>query len=154
MDALTPSEIKTLTTTIIATAKKMGANAAEVDAGLDSGFSVNVRKNEVETVEHHRGKTLAITVYFGCRSGSASTSDLKPEAINIALEKACYIARFTEEDPCVGLAEKELMAYNYPDLDLYHPWSIKIEEAIALAKNVKLKVFLMINELSILGVRQ
>ena len=139
MDALTPSEIKTLATTIIATAKKMGANAAEVAAGLDSGFAVNVRKNEVETVEHHKGKNLTITVYFGYRSGSASTSDLKPEAINIALEKACYIARFTEEDPCMGLAEKELMAYNYPDLDLNHPWSINIEEAIALAKNCEAK---------------
>ncbi len=135
MGAATPSDIKLLASNIINQAKKMGATAAEVTISQDSGFSVNVRKNNVETIEHNKGKKLSATVYFGYRSGSASTSDFKPNSINLTLEKACHIARFTEEDPYVGLAEKELMATNFPDLDLYHPWPIKIEEAITLAKN-------------------
>ncbi len=139
MEAVTPAKLTALTKDLVSQAKKMGASAAEAAASLDSGFAINVRKNEVETVEHHKAKNLTITVYFGSRSGSAATSDLKPEAINIALAKACHIARFTEEDSCAGLAEKELMAYSYPDLDLYHPWPIKIEEAIELAKNCEAK---------------
>lgn len=126
-----------LTASIIDQAKKMGATAVEVAADMDAGFSINVRKNSVETIEHNKGKNLGVTVYFGQRTGSATTSDLKPEAINIMLDKACHIARFTEEDPFAGLAEKELMAYDYLDveLDQYYPWPIKIKDAIEIAKN-------------------
>jgi PmbA protein len=133
------TEFCALTSNIIIQAKKMGATAVEVDACASSGFSINVRKSEVETIEHSNGKTLHITVYFGYRTGSATTSDLKPESIHTAIEKACHIARFTSEDPFVGLADPELMAYDYQDLDLdlYHPWPIKVEEAIELAKNAE-----------------
>lgn len=128
---------------IISQAKGMGATAVEVGADASSGFSVSVRKNKVETIEHSNEKTLGVTVYFGCRTGSATTSDLKPQAIQAMLEKACHIARFTSVDPFVGLADSELMAYGYQnlDLDLYHPWQIKVEEAIDLAKNAETKGF-------------
>lgn len=135
------NEIKfcNLANDIISKAKKMGASCVEVDAGISSGFSLNVRKNEVETIEHSNGKNLGVTVYFGYRTGSATTSDLSSQAINAMLEKACYIARFTSEDPFVGLADKTLMAYDYKelDLDLYHPWRIKVEAAINLAKSAE-----------------
>lgn len=125
---------KNLTTSIVAQAKKMGATAAAVLTNIDTGFAVNVRKNNVETIEHSRAKNIGIKVYFGQRTGTTTTSNFKPEAIATALEKACHIARFTEEDPYVGLAAKELMAKDYPDLNLYQPWPIKISEAIELAK--------------------
>lgn len=130
-----------LTSDIIDQAKKMGATAVEAYVNIGSGFSVRVRKNKVETIEHSNGKTLGVTVYFGYRTGSATTSDLKSNAIATMIEKACYIARFTSEDPFVGLAEPELMAYDYQDLDLYHPWSIQVEEAIDLAKRAETKGF-------------
>ncbi len=130
-----------LTSDIIKQAKKMGATAVEVDADISSGFSVKVRKNKVETIEHSNGKTLGVTVYFGYRTGTATTSDLKPEAITTMIEKACHIARFTSEDTFVGLADSELMAYDYQDLDLYHPWQVKVEEAIDLAKSAETKGF-------------
>src|SRR6185436_15945797 len=44
------------------------------------------------------------------------------------------IARHTAEDDCAGLPEPELLAKNTPDLDLFHPWALSTEEAIALAK--------------------
>lgn len=135
METFNESTFRDLTTSIIDQAKKMGATAVEAAVDMDTGFSINVRKNRVETIEHNKGKSLGVTVYFGHRTGSATTSDLKPEAINIMLDKACHIARFTEEDPFVDLADKELMAYDYPNLDLCHPWPIKIEEAIEIAKN-------------------
>ena len=124
---------------IINQAKKMGATAVEVDIQGNSGFTVNIRKNQVETLEHNKGKTLGVTVYFGYRTGTAITSDLTPEAIHTTIEKACYIARFTSEDPCVGLADKALMAYDYQDLDLKlsNPWQIQTEEAIELAKDAE-----------------
>lgn len=115
-------------------AKSQGASAAEVNVGLGSGLSVTVRKGEVETVEHHRDKSLSVTVYFGTRSGSASTSDFRAEALSEAVRGACAIARYTAEDPFNGLADPEHLARTIPDLDLYHAWSLPVEKAIALAQ--------------------
>jgi len=114
-------------------AKARGASEAEVMASMDDGFSVNVRMGEVETVEYHQDKGIGITVYFGKRSGSVTTTDTSTAALMAAVEKACSIAKFTEEDPCSGLADADLMAKNLPDLDLYHPWQITAAQAIALA---------------------
>lgn len=128
------AELKNLTSDLLAKAKQAGASQAEVSIHIEAGFEVTVRKGEVETVEHHRGKGLSLTVYFGHCSGSTVTSDLTPAALQTALAKACDIARYTGEDPCSGLADAELMAYNYPDLALYHPWNITAEQGIELAR--------------------
>ncbi len=73
---------------------------------------------EVETVEYHRDQGLGVTVYFGTRKGSASTADLRPEAVRETVQAA----RYTAEDPCAGLADPARMARAIPDLDLDHPW--------------------------------
>ena len=115
-------------------AADQGASAAEAGVNFDVGLSVSVRLGEVETIEHTRDQGMAVSVYFGHRKGSASTSDFKPEAIRDTVRAACNIARFTTEDRCAGLADAERMAQTQPDLDLYHPWDIGVEQAIAKGK--------------------
>ncbi|HLB57907.1 MAG TPA: metalloprotease PmbA, partial [Gammaproteobacteria bacterium] len=61
-------------------------------------------------------------------------SDLRPAAIQSAVAAACNIARFTDEDPCAGLPEKALLAFDYPAIHLAYPWSITVEKAIEIAK--------------------
>ena len=114
-------------------AKRRGASAAEASVGSNAGLEVSVRLGEVETVEHTRDNGLGITVYFGNRKGSASTTDLSPGALRDAVKAACAIARHTQEDPCAHLADAALMATELPDLDLYHPWNIGVEDAIEIA---------------------
>ncbi len=119
--------------TAVAEARRQGASSAEAGASLNTGLSVNVRKGEVETLEHHRGQSLSISVYLGHCKGSASSSDLSIEAIRDAVGAALAIARHTSEDQCAGLADPALMAKEIPDLDLYHPWDLGPEDAIELA---------------------
>lgn len=126
--------LETIAKTVIEKAKAAGASDAEVALSVDSGLSVNVRKGEVETLEHHRDKGLGVTVYFGQRKGNASTADFSDEGIAEALGAACDIARYTAEDTYAGLPDKALLAWDYPDLDLDHPWSISPTEAIDLAR--------------------
>lgn len=118
---------------ILAEAKALGATQAEVGASSDNGFTVNVRMGEVDTVEFQRDKSIGISVYFGQRKGSASTSDTSKEAIQQTVQAACDIAKYTSEDPCNGLAQKELMAFDYPEIDAFHLWSIDTDEAIQMA---------------------
>ncbi|MES2142110.1 MAG: metalloprotease PmbA [Pseudomonadota bacterium] len=116
-------------------AKQQGATHVEANISHDIGFSVSIRMQEVETIEHNRNKALGINVYFGQRKGSASSSDFSTEAIENAIKAACNIARFTNEDPFSGLANVDLLEASPPDLDLYHPWSIDPQNAIELGKD-------------------
>ena len=114
-------------------ARHNGASDAEIASGNGQGMSVNIRNGEVETVEYNQDKSVGISVYFGHRSGSANTTDFSEAAIHHCVDAACNIAKFTEEDPFNGLADQALLATEFPDLDLYHPWEINMEEAIDLA---------------------
>jgi PmbA protein len=114
-------------------AKKQGATAAEVGVSHSNGLSVSVRQGEVETLEYNNDKGLGLTVYYGQSKASASTSDMRPEAIEETVKAALAIAKHTEEDECAGLADADLMATEFPDLSLYHPWDIDAEKAIAIA---------------------
>jgi len=114
-------------------AKKRGATAAEVGLSQSQGLSVTVRQQEVETLEHNNDTGMGITVFFGQSKASSSTSDLSLPAIREAVEAACNIARHTQPDEAAGLADPDLMARDFPDLSLYHPWDLSVEKAIELA---------------------
>jgi len=122
---------------VIRLARARGASEADVAASIDLGLSVGVRLGEVETVERTRDRGVSVTVYFGRRKGSANTADLDPKSIEQTVEHACAIARYTEEDPANGLADPALLAKAIPDLDLWHPWDITPEEAIALGIEIE-----------------
>jgi len=96
-------------------ARAGGATQAEAGLSVSQGLSVATRMGSVETIEHQQDNGLGISVYFDGHKGS------------------CNIARYTSEDPCTGLADAELMATDFRDLDLYHPWDIQPQEVIDLA---------------------
>ncbi len=122
-------------------AKRQGASEAEAGLSVDIGLSVNVRKGEVDTLEHQRDRGLGVTVYFGKRKGAASSADFSADAVRETVRAACAIARYTSEDPYQGLADPELLAKDVPDLDLYHPWNIDAERAIELARETEAAAF-------------
>src|SRR5262245_5268102 len=132
---LTNKDLERLVTYALEEARAERANQAEVGVSIDTGLSVTVRLGEVDTLEYQRDRGLGITVYFDHRKGSASTADLRHEAIREAVLKACSIARFTAADDCAGLADAELMAREQPDLKLSHPWDISPEASIELARS-------------------
>jgi PmbA protein len=119
-------------------ARARGASDAEVEVSAAVGQSVTVRRGEVETVEYNRDKGMGITVYFGQRRGNASTSDLSAEAVERTVEAASAIARHTAEDDAAGLPEADrLFRGQAPELDLFHPWGLTVEQAIELARRTE-----------------
>ena len=128
------SKLKQVVEDILHEAALQGATSAEAGVSATNGTSTTVRLGEVETIEHNNDNGMGISVYFGNKKGSASTTDLSPQAIKDTVKAACNIARFTTEDPYNGLANADEMLQSQPDLDLYHPWAISIDEAIEMAK--------------------
>jgi PmbA protein len=124
--------LKNIVADLLNEAKAQGATAAEAGLNIEKGLSVTARLGDVETIEHHQDQGLGITVYIGQRKGSASTTDLSPASIKETVNAACSIARYASEDEYAGLPDQALLATDFPDLDLYHPWNIGAEEAIDL----------------------
>ena len=127
-------EIKQMSEDVLKVAKAQGASAAEAELSLSVGQNVSVRLGEVENIEYNRDKGMSVTVYFGQQKGHASTSDLSPQALKDTVAAACNIAKYTAKDEFCGLADASLMASDIQDLDLHHPWTLSVDEAIEIAK--------------------
>ncbi len=130
----TPDMLRQLASDIVTYAKKQGASASAAEVSEGFGQTVNVRQGAVETIEYNRDKGLSVTVYLGQKRGNASTSDFSAQAVHDTVDAALNIARFTAEDDCAGLPDADQLASEFPDLDLYHPWALDVEQAIGLAQ--------------------
>ena len=138
-------QLRAFAQTVLDHANALGASACECDVSEGFGLSVSVRKGAIDTLEHNRDKGIGVSVHFGDRPhvkrGHASTSDFSPAALRQTVEAAVAIARHTAEDDCAGLPDRDLLAKDHPDLDLYHPWHVSPEDAIDIAKRCEAAAF-------------
>ncbi|MDB5795145.1 MAG: pmbA [Noviherbaspirillum sp.] len=126
-------------------AKEIGASEAAVQISEGSGLSVSVRKGAVETIEQNKDKGIGVTVHLGearhIRRGNASTSDFSRQSLKDAVEAAYNIARFTAEDDCAGLPDKDTLEMEPRDLQLFYPWVVASEEAVEIARQTEAAAF-------------
>src|SRR4051812_325758 len=132
------AELRDMAQQVLGRAKRGGSSGCDCEVSEAYGLTVTVRKGKPDTIEHNRDRSIGVTIYLGerpkVRRGHASTSDVSSAALEQTVDAALAIARHTAEDDCAGLPDAELVAKKAPDLDLFHPWALGTEEAIALAK--------------------
>ena len=131
--SLTIPELEARVASALDEAKRLGVDEAEVVASQSLGLSATARLGDVENLEFTNDRGLGISVFKDACKGSASTSDLSPPAIRETVAKAVSFARLTAPDKHAGLADAELMATEFPQLDLDHPWQLDADSAIDLA---------------------
>ena len=111
-----------------------GADAAEAEAAESNGIEVESRGGAMDGTQISRTHGITVTVYADGGEGSAAAGDLSAAAVKTAVEKALIIAQKSAADPFAGLADKALMATEFPDLALYHPHDISADDAFARAR--------------------
>ncbi len=128
-----------LLTGLLERAEKRGASEADAYFVDERHSSVQVRLGKVETVTHAREQRLALRVFAGKASASASTSDLSRESVERLVDEAVALARLTAPDPLSGLPDLGEFARAIPDLDLKDPegHGLTPEEKIALAQRAE-----------------
>ena len=146
--SFSPDHLREIATDVLKLARDLGATACETDVSEGFGQTASVRKDEVDTIEYNRDKGVGVSIYLGQQRGHASTSDFSPAALRSTVEAAVSIARFTAPDPCAGLADAELLAREFPDLDLHHPWRPSVEEAIELARSCEQSAYAVSSKIS------
>jgi len=120
-------------------ARFAGADAADVLVSCGTGFSVTVRKGEVETLEDAGNKALGIRVFVGHRTATSYTSDFSPEALAALVGNTVAMARVTSEDPAAGLPDEIAEAETGLDLGLYDasPAALPTAERIDWARRAE-----------------
>jgi PmbA protein len=131
--ALDQQELEDIVSLVINEARERGVDQAEVAASHNIGLSATARLGNVESLEYTNDRGVGVTVYKDQKKGSASTSDFSPAALREAVIKACSFAKYTAADEHSGLADKDLMASDIPDLDLMHEWDLESGDAIRIA---------------------
>lgn len=113
---------------------KAGADAASASAAESADIEAESRGGKMDGMNIGREQGLSVTVYSDGGEGHASVGDFSEASAKVAVERALAIARKSAADPCAGLADKEIMAAEFPDLSLYHPVEISADEAFARAR--------------------
>jgi PmbA protein len=111
------SALMNLAERLVLAAQSAGADSADAVAVRSMSLSVEVREGEVESSERSDGDDVGLRVLVGRRQAVVSTNDIKADARQLA-ERAVAMARAAPEDRFAGLADRDLMARERPDLDL------------------------------------
>ena len=111
-------------------AKKLGASDTSVVVGNSISETVNFRNQKLE--ESNRSDNLAvnITTYIGKKKSSISSSNLLKENLDTLIEKCVETTKNTPEDEFNSLPDKDLLAKEVKDLDLFDETNIKNENKI------------------------
>jgi PmbA protein len=133
----TPADALQRLSDLIATARTMGASAA--DAVLAEGVSLSLgwRLGQLENLERAEGADVGLRVFFGHRQAIASSSDFSQDGLGELVERAVAMARAAPEDPFCGVAEPGELARDFPDLDLADAADPTVEDLTARARTAE-----------------
>ena len=131
--------MRELLTGLLERARQRAATEADAYLVEEQHSSAQVRLGKVETVTHSREQRLALRVFSGKASASASTSDLSRESVERLVDEAVALARLTAPDPVAGLPDPGECASTIPDLGLEDPegHGLTPEEKIAIARRAE-----------------
>jgi PmbA protein len=122
---------------LIAAARKQGADAADALLVENVSASVSYRLGRLEDVERSEGADLGLRVFVGNRVAFVSSSDLADDAVAALPARALEMARLAPEDKFAGLAPLALLARGTPNLDLEDPVEPAAETLVAHAREAE-----------------
>ncbi|UGV25363.1 TldD/PmbA family protein [Rhodopseudomonas boonkerdii] len=145
-DLLDQSALSNLAQRLVEAAKRAGADAADAVAVRGVSHGVEVRDGKVEASERSEGDDVGLRVFVGQRQAVISTNDMSGDNAAQLAERAVAMARVAPDDKYVGLADPDLLAKTFPDLDVLDPVvpsvgelerrAIEAEEAALAVKGV------------------
>lgn len=111
-------ELLTLAADLVARAKRLGASDADAIAIDRRTIDVAIRDGATEQLEQAEGREVGLRVFAGKSSAMISGSKLDPDSLQRMAERAVTMARAAPPDPFSGLADREQLTNEFPDLDL------------------------------------
>jgi len=129
--------LRNLADDVIARVRRAGADAADVLMVSGASLSASCRMGEVEEVERSDGQEFGLRAFIGKRQAIVSSSDLSKNSLDLLITRVVAMAKLAPEDQYCGLAERELLAKNFPDLDIFDATELDMPSLIAAAKQAE-----------------
>ena len=118
-------------------AKKLGATDSSVVVSNSISETVNFRNEKLDESNRSDNLTISITTYIGKKKSSISSSNLLKDNLETLIEKCIETTKNTPEDEFNSLPDKDLLATELKDLDLYDDTHIKNENKIEYLKKLE-----------------
>ncbi|NEW92501.1 TldD/PmbA family protein [Rhodopseudomonas sp. BR0M22] len=115
------SALSDLAQRLVEAARRAGADQADAVAVRGVSHGVEVRDGRMQESERSEGDDVGLRVIVGRRQAVVSTNDIGGDAVAKLAERAVAMARVAPDDKYVGLADPELLARDFPNLDLLDP---------------------------------
>jgi PmbA protein len=119
---------------LVKAARAAGADAADSVAVRGMSLAIELRDGKIEESERSEGNDLGLRVLVGLRHAVVSTNDIADNAAAALATRAVAMARAAPEDKFAGLADANLLAHDFPDLELIDPDLPTVVELEALAR--------------------
>jgi len=111
-------------------AKKLGATDASVNVGSSISETVNFRNKKLDESNRSDNLGIDITTYIGKKKSSISSSNLLQDNLNVLIEKCIETTKNTPEDEFNSLPDKDLLAQEVKELNLYDDTHIENKDKI------------------------
>ena len=111
-------------------AKKLGATDTSVNVGNSISETVNFRNKKLDESNRSDNLGIDITTYIGKKKSSISSSNLSNDNLNILIEKCIETTKNTPEDEFNSLPDKNLLAKEVKDLNLYDDTHIENDNKV------------------------
>ena len=111
-------------------AKKLGASDVSVNVASSISETVNFRNKRLDESNRSDNLGVDITTYIGKKKSSISSSNLLIENLNTLIEKCIETTKNTPEDEFNSLPDKDLLAKEVKELNLYDDSHIENDDKI------------------------
>ena len=118
-------------------AKKLGATDATAVVINSISETVNFRNKKLDESDRSDSLVVALETYIGKKKSSITSSNLNEDNIKTLIKRCIETTKITPEDEFNSLPDKDLLAKNIIDLNLYDDDHIENDEKIEYLKEVE-----------------
>lgn len=122
-------------------ARRAGADGVRVEIDHVESRTATVRNRVPAERSLRLSSAVSLVVYRNDRRGATTSSDLSADGLAGAVAAAIDIASVTDVDAAAGLAQADLLATDFIDLDLYHPLDLSLDDMLEDARRAEEAAF-------------
>ena len=122
-------------------AKKIGATDSSVTVMHKISETVNFRNKKLDESDRSDNLGIILTTYIGKKKSSISSSNLNQDNIKNLVERCIDTTKITPEDEYNSLPDKELLAKESKDLNLFDNTHFENDKKIEYLKEVEESAF-------------
>ena len=133
--------LEKIATNCIDKAKKLGATDCEVTVSNNISETVNFRNKNIDESKRSDVIGIEISTYIQKKKSNISSSNINEDNLDSLITRCIEMTKITPEDEYNSLPNKDLLATEHKDLELYDEISISNEKKIDYLKQAEESAF-------------